>query len=301
MTLIEEIQQEAVDSKTDLGALLRKCKLLAARLGSKPLEDWLIWESNGYPDDVEVPGYRIWSLELKGHFCGPFGSAIHHAPIPWVCVPEELRDAFQTYRCRQSIASIQDLVQKAEGGTLQVHTGDLAVALGTNVYQNQNCIQAWAEFSVGNLIELLNAVRNRILDFAIAIWKEAPNAGEVQKADGGIETARVTQIFNTTVYGGAANIVGSADNSSVSFSVSENDLESLEKVLRDAGVSERDLEELRSALAADSPPERGAGFGSRVSDWIAGMMRKAAQGSWKVGLSVAGNLLAKAISRYYGL
>jgi len=65
MTLIEEIQREAVDSKSDLGMLLRKCKLLAARLGSKPLEDWLLWESNGYPGDVQVPDYRIWPLELK--------------------------------------------------------------------------------------------------------------------------------------------------------------------------------------------------------------------------------------------
>jgi hypothetical protein len=24
------------------------------------LEDWLVWESNGYPDNVEVPEYRVW-------------------------------------------------------------------------------------------------------------------------------------------------------------------------------------------------------------------------------------------------
>jgi len=56
MTLMDQIQQEAVDSKSDLGALLRKCKVLAARLGSRPLEDWLVRESDGYPQDTEVPG-----------------------------------------------------------------------------------------------------------------------------------------------------------------------------------------------------------------------------------------------------
>jgi len=74
--LLEEIQNAAVDAQSDLGTLLRKCKLLAARLGSKPLEDWLVWESNGYPDDVRVPDYRVWSLEIKGHFLGPFGSGL---------------------------------------------------------------------------------------------------------------------------------------------------------------------------------------------------------------------------------
>lgn len=302
MTLIEEIQKEAVDSKSDLGALLRKCKLLAARLGSRPLEDWLLWESNGYPDGVDVPSYRIWPLELKGYFAGSFGSGIRNAPIPWVCLPEKVRDAYQNYRCRQSIASIEEILKKTDKGTLHVSTGDLAVALGTDVYQYQNCIQAWAEFSVSNLIELLNTVRNRILDFALAVWKEAPTAGEGSgRISHDIEPARVTQIFNTTVYGGAANLVGSATNSPVSFTVTQNDFASLEKVLRDKGVQDKDVEELRAAITTDERPQKSRGFGPHVSSWIANMMKKAAEGSWAIGLKAAGNLLAQAISKYYGL
>jgi len=82
MSLLEEIQREAVDSNSDLGALLRKCKLLAARLGSQALEDWLIWESNGYPNNISVPDYRTWTLKIKGHFSGPFGSGLRNADIP---------------------------------------------------------------------------------------------------------------------------------------------------------------------------------------------------------------------------
>lgn len=64
MTVLEEIQNEAVDSKSDLGALLRKCKVLAARLGSKQLQDWLIWESNGYPACPFGSGARMPPLLL---------------------------------------------------------------------------------------------------------------------------------------------------------------------------------------------------------------------------------------------
>jgi AbiTii len=39
VTLLEEIQNSAVDAQIDLATLLRKCKLLAARLGNQPLED----------------------------------------------------------------------------------------------------------------------------------------------------------------------------------------------------------------------------------------------------------------------
>lgn len=174
MTLLEEIQNDAIDASSDLGTLLRKCKLLAARLGSQPLEDWLLWESNGYPGDVDVPGYRIWPLEVKGHFVGPFGSETRNAPIPNACLPKEVRKLYERYECRQSIASIEALLESSKKGIVQASTGDLAFALSTNVIQDQNCVQAWAEFSNGRLVELVNSVRNRLLDFVLAVWKEHP-------------------------------------------------------------------------------------------------------------------------------
>ncbi len=305
MTLIEEIQREAVDSKSDLGALLRKCKLFAARLGSSPLEDWLLWESSGYSDDDNVPNYRIFPVELKGHFAGPFGSGMKNAPIPIMCLPEKARDSYKNFRCRQSIVSIEETLKQAKEkgyGRLHLSTGDLAVLLGGDVYSGQNCIQAWAEVGGGSLIEILNTVRNRILDFALAVWKEDPTAGEGNdSASRNIEPSRVTQIFNTTVYGGAANLVGSATNSPVSFTVSQNDFDSLEKALRDNGVQDNDVEELRKAVATDERPQKAGGFGPQVSSWIANMTKKAADGSWTIGLQVAGNLLYQAISKYYGL
>jgi hypothetical protein len=302
MSLLEDIQKEAVDSKSDLGALLRKCKVLAARLGSQPLEDWLLWESNGYPDDIAVPDYRIWPLTLKGHFSGPFSSGMRNAPIPMICLPANVKDKYQKYKCQQSIASIEQMIKSDHNATLYVPTGDLAVVLGTNVYKGQNCLQAWAEFGAGNLLELLNAVRNRILDFSLAIWKENSNAGETSPQSGNnIEPARVSQIFNTTVYGGTATLVGIAKDSPITVSVVTNDFSSLEHALSQNGVSENDIKDLHAALETDDRPQLKGRFGPKVSDWISGMIIKAAEGGWSLTVGAAGNLLADAISRYYGL
>lgn len=246
MTLLEDIQNSAIDVNSDLGTLLRKCKLLAARLGSKPLEDWLLWESNGYPDNIEVPDYRIWPLEVKGHFAGPFGSGLQNAPIPLALLPEKVQGRYQRYECRQSIASIEAILAKDDGGTVQVSTGDRSLVLGQKVYQHQNCIQAWAEFSTNQLVELVNAVRNRLLDFALAVWKEQPEAGESGvKLSNALNSSKVTQIFNTTVYGGAANLFGSASHSTIEFNIKVNDFASLERVLRENGVGDEDVRELK--------------------------------------------------------
>jgi AbiTii len=301
MTLLEDIQTSAIDSKSDLAALLRKCKLLAARLGSQPLEAWVLWESNGYPDGVSVPDYRVWSLEVKGYFVGPFGASLQGAPIPHAYLPEKSRKHFKRYEHRQSIAGIESLLTKGNGGIIHLSAGDLALAIGRTVYPQYNCLQAWAEFGENHFVELLNAVRNRILDLAVAVWKESPQAGESgHETTAKIEAKRVTQIFNTTVYGGPANLVGTANASVIEFNINAKDFSSLEAVLRGHGVPEPDLTDLRGALQSEeSKPEQG--FGPKVSSWIGKMVGKAADGTWNIGLEAAGNLLAQVISKYYGL
>ena len=300
MSLLEDIQNAAIDASNDLGTLLRKCKLLAARLGSQQLEDWLIWESNGYPEDVPVPGYRVWPLEVKGHFVGPYGYSLQHKTIPLGLLPKDVRKSYNKYEFRSSIAVIESILEKDDSGMISVNTNGLALPLD-DVYKYMNCLECWGEFSVTNLVELLNTVRHRVLDFSLAVWKEHPNAGEMNSnAPESPSSDKITQIFNMTVHGGTANLVGTANNSSVTFNVVSNDFESVRRALQNDGVSEQDITELKRALAADKPPQSPEQFGPKVSAWIARMMKKAAEGTWGIGIATAGNLLAKIISEYYG-
>lgn len=305
MTLLDEIQTATVDANSDLGTILRKCKLLAARLDNEPFKEWLTWEANGYPDGAVVPDYRVWSLQLKGHFSGWGGSGIQNAPIPLALVPKKARESYERYQCRQSVASIEALVGKSkkDGGTMKIDTGDLALVLGQKVYQGQNCVMAWGECAEGRLIEILNSVRNRLLDFTLAIQREAPGVGgSGQDGSGGIKPEKMAQIFNTIVYGGSANLVGTAIDSTMTFNISAKDFQSLERVLEQAGVQTTDLTDLKGALESEDTKNPNEGFGPKVSGWIAKMIqKKTANGSWQIGLGVGGNLSARAISKYYGI
>jgi hypothetical protein len=299
MSILEEIQSSAVDGRSDLGALLRKCKVLAARLRSRPLEDWLLWESNGYPLEVNVPDYRSWPMQLKGHFFGPFNSELRNAPIPSLCVPERFRSQFETFECKQSVSAIESSL-KSETTLYHVSTGNLAPLLGTKVYQGQNCIQAWGEFSSTNLVEVLNSVRNRILDFALAMWKEAPEAGEAgpQKLSP-IEPNSVTQIFQTTVYGGTATLVGAAADSSFTNNTT-GDFSGLQLLLKDAGLPEHEINELKQAIDADGEPKSSGQLGPKVSTWLSGVVKKAAEGLLQSSVTTVGKIAIDALSKYYG-
>ena len=82
MALLDDIQAAVLEEGTDLGPILLKVRLLAARLGSQPLADWVKHESEGYPPDSPLPDYRIIPVSYTGTFSGPFGSGIKNAPIP---------------------------------------------------------------------------------------------------------------------------------------------------------------------------------------------------------------------------
>ena len=304
MTLLEDIQHSAIDGKSDLAELLRKCKLLAARLRSKPLEDWLIWESNGYPDNVTVPEYRIWPLETFGNFSGPGG--VQTLPVHLTGLTlfsDDVKQQYDRYQCRESVATIESILNSnGLSKNVQINTAHVALEIGTKLYEDYNCVQAWAEYHPSRLVELLNSVRNRVLDFSLAVWKEAPNAGELgSNAASNPEPQRVTQIFNTLVYGGSANLVGTATKSPITFNIEPKHFSTLEQILAENGVSSDDITELKDALDYDPMPSTSESFGPKVSSWICKMIGKAAEGSWNIGVGTAGNLLAQVIAKYYGL
>jgi hypothetical protein len=58
-SLLDAIEEGALDPKSDLPALLRKCIALGGRSGSSELRAWARQELNGYGEDDAVPKYRV--------------------------------------------------------------------------------------------------------------------------------------------------------------------------------------------------------------------------------------------------
>lgn len=301
MGLLEEIQNEAVDSKSDLGQLLRKCKVLASRLDNKPLEQWLISESDGYPEKVELPPYRRWPMAIRGHFSGAFGRGVRNAVVPMICLPDWAQKRFGHYSCRASVAVLEAGLGKSESGFLTMSLANLAPLLNEKVFEGMGCLSAWGEFDEHRYVQVLDAVRNRVLDFALALRKESPEAGEIGGGARQPSDERVTQIFNTTIHGGAASVVGSANHSTINVQVNAGDWKSLEKHLGEHGVSKIDLAELKRVLKDEPELAKGGKFGDKVAGWFAKMVGKAATGAWNVSVSVASTVLTQALLRYYGM
>lgn len=295
MSLLAEIQAAATDPAFRLSDLLRRCRILASRLGHEPFKQWVGHELNGYPDDAVVPIYRgpFWG-QLKADVRGVGGGGANNVMVPTTNIPAEVRDEVLTMTFSQSVGMLEGLITDAqrEGESFVSRPYSAELAAATPVWRDHQTMAMRLEVPVASVIGVLDAVRTRALEFTLEIEAENPLAGEAAPGSAPpVPIGRADVIFNTTIYGGQ-NAVGPG----ATVNVAQGDLGSLMAYLESIGVSAEDRQELDAALAAD----RGT-LGSRVKGWLGEMTMKAVASGGRISESAAGGLIAVAVARFLGL
>lgn len=302
MSLLQDIQVSAIDETKSLSEILRKCKLLAVRINSVELENWLIWEANGYPNEVELPSYRKVPMAIKGNFINIRGDTLSNHNIPIEQLDKNYRENYRYRNCRESISAIEQMMGQGPERTITISAGPLSLALNNKIFEDTSCLSAWCEISAVQLAEITNSVRNRVLDFSLALWKQFPEAGEVEmkKESNKIEPTQVHQIFNTTINGGNTQLIGHAASSNFTNSTVIGDLGSVRKSLEELKVPSVEIQELEQILTVEPALTPNGGYGPKLASWYGKLMQKAADGTWEVAVGTAGGLLAEIIKAYFG-
>jgi hypothetical protein len=306
MSLIEEIQAGAISETGDVSALLRKCKLLAARLDNREFAEWVDRELGGYPSDLDLPQYRLVQTLSYGNFVGPYGMQASRQQIPLSLLPENLRATYRQARLDQAISAYQSFVDDdpvgRKGSLHSPWPAEMALHYGSKLMNDMQCVAAWREIPFSAIHILLNAVRTAILGFAIDIQREAPDAGESPVgAPRPIPEERVTQIFNTNIAGSVGNIAngGSAFHQTATVGVQVADWDGLSRYLQSLGIPEQASPELKNEL--ESVRAAGAESGRlRGREIIGRLVAKAASCSSGVAVELAATGIAKAIAGYLG-
>lgn len=272
MSLLREIQDAAIDSNTELAVLLRKCKVLAARLGSPEFKQWVENELSGYENIDILPEYRIMKVNSKGHFSGPFQSGLRNADIPLSCLEKDFHKNLSHSYMAQPVAALESLIRDTKGGTLQEPWNpDLVAYVGQNIYQGMNCMQAWKVIPVAGIVAALDAVRNRILNFVLEIEAESPDAGEAPVNSSPVPQEKVNQIFNTYITGTVQNVATGSSNVSqhaVQNSMNEKLFRDLLNALHKSDGDKRIILELSSAVEEMQASQGNKGFRAHYQSFI---------------------------------
>ncbi|NDV28580.1 hypothetical protein [Desulfovibrio sp. JC010] len=305
MTLLYEIQESIVQNDANLGPILLKLRFLASRLGSNDLADWINYESEGYPKNVEVPPYRTTDLTYRGTFSGPFGSGIQNAQIAPYIIEKYAGESWVKYSIRESIATIDDLAKQSKegGGSLRIDASDLILLMQNKIYEGYACNEIIASISCSALSNIQQAVKNKILELTIELEKSVPESVNITfgaRSNKDVDSNKVTHISQQIIYGDVTNAV-SGTNSSLTNNLPEGDIQALIDHFRHAGINTKDATELAGIMQNDTPESTEEPLGTRTKQWLTSNLDKAAKGAWKIGFTAANSLITEAALKYYGL
>lgn len=299
MRLLVELRDLVTDPSARLSDILRKAKVLAVTLQQEDIKAWVTHELNGYPAGVDLPSYRCLNSPPLGTFSG-VASQVSNFLLPVSQMPEFIQVWARELRMPSSVAEIEALAH-GHSNTLRHPWPVEAVQLmrETIVMPGFVLAEAYQPISKAQLEGILDAVRNRLLDFLLAIQELRPDVVDSDEALQAIPRERISDVFHITVHGGQPVIAAGHSLTQQVIQVTPGSLPELVKVFRDLGVDEPDLKELQSAIIEDGDPPKGQP-GNRVKTWMSKMMTKAFDGTWKVAISVAAEVIKKSIFAYYG-
>ncbi|GAA6152158.1 hypothetical protein [Pseudoteredinibacter isoporae] len=306
MSLLQQIQESVVQDDADLSSILLKLRLLSARLGSNALEAWVRHESEGYPADIAVPSYRHVGVTYTGSFSGSFGAAIKNAQIPPYLIELHAGERWVNHEIRESVAAIGEMVRKntTEGGSFGIDASNLILLLQGKIYEDYSCVDVRGSISSTSLYEIQQSVRSRILELTIELERSVPGASHVAfgaKEPEKKDAEKVQQISQQIIYGDVTTAVANGAGSLVSVAVNERDCDSFVKHLVEAGIPEASAIELAEIIASEEPLGAEEPFGAKATKWLVSNLKKAAEGTWNIGVSMATKVLTEAAMKYYGL
>lgn len=287
-TLLRQIQTEVAEADSDLGAVLRKCKILAARLNSKEFGQWISWELEGYPGDQSIPDYRKLNAQYFANFMNAGWNAPKQ-PFLWPALGKGVYEKLNPVEFREGIAKVQAL---SRGGV--VPRPELGLLVQGKMFPDLNCVGAWMEIGGNEFQQLLSAVRIRVLDFVLEIEAANPDAGEAAPDTQPVPPEKLQPIIQNIFH----STVGSVAQNSQHFTqtaqlgLSDEDLAKLVGELRahiaelslapdDARRVETQLKTIDAQIADEPNPvivrEAGRSIRSITEQAIAAMVATAAQ------------------------
>jgi len=288
MDLLEQIQSEAAGSNTDLSSLLRKCRVLAQRVGSEELKSWTLDELEGYSNEELVPAYRVFDgVILTGNYSTKYAPKLKNVQFPRSSMPADLAEKVFNVPFSQGVSQLQALAAK-EDLALAVSQEALKSIKHPQVANHLILVEATRHIDTTFISGILDTIRTRVLNFSLELDSYA---GESGKPLAELEKEGVSQIFNTQVTGNVQNIAVGHDNTILAAHVEAGDKNSLIAALKELALEEDNILEI-----TDVAENEGA-----MSEKVKSVIGKAAKASGSSVNKIATTVIGKAVAAYFGV
>lgn len=291
-SIVLQLQELAVDPNSNIEELLNKALLVARKLKIKKFRKWCENELEGY-DKENIPDYRVIKGQLK--VFNPY-----HGLQPFI-IPDTLDRLVTTIKIKQSVGEINNLLSQ-EGNSFENVISNEAKSKLMSMQKGFTQLEPRVIFERSQLLSISSKLRNIILNWSLQLEEDGILGEGMKFSEKEKKAAMSVNNFNIqNMQGVVGTISGGTVNQNNQMNITEYDFDSLAKYLMENKVGYTDIQKLEAAIKADPKPKNSKKLGVNVSEWIANMMGKAANGSWEIGIATAGTLLAESISKFYGI
>lgn len=166
MTKIESFIERVQDENILVSNLLREAKLLAAELDQTDFLRWLKFELEGYRNGNNYPEYRTLTGSMKAW--NPY-----YGWMPVLHKSSEVEKQLTTRSANQSIREIEVLLSNKSDTFEMPYSSSVANQILEGGYQTKVSMF----ISRSSLARILDAVRNRLLDWAVELQKKGCTEG----------------------------------------------------------------------------------------------------------------------------
>lgn len=211
------IIKELANSSIDTSTALKRAKVLLSELGEESLEKWVDYELTGYPDNTDVPKYRIVSGNIVGTYL--VGNLkCENVSIPLGNMDEEHKRILLDSSFRESAAALQSLASSSEKNHSQLGTIIPADFYSYISHCNDNrigIVSAKVIFGHQNIDNIIASIENRLLDIFLILEKEFGLLDELDLDIGEKtqdEIGTITQQINYIIYNDNSIKMGDGNN-----------------------------------------------------------------------------------------
>lgn len=182
--ILEQLADDAAHGQVPVTQLLRRAKLISKRRGGT-FEPWIEHELTGYPNELEIPRYRVLPGVPQGHW------AMHGWRNLRLGNEERMNAAYSIIFFNQSITEAESHATDNDGEGVRLSLPEFLELAVTN--HNPGLDKACVFVGRGKFKDLVDAVRNRVMEWALEL--EGEDVAETKRESEAPEAASTT-IYN---------------------------------------------------------------------------------------------------------
>lgn len=168
MSLVQELQRDAIGSTVSTSELLRKALIVARKLGVREFSEWIEHELKGYTDLATLPEYR----NLRGEV---MAQNPVRGLIPVHISPQALADVICKHPIFQPLAEVESLTTSAQQNPHSVLSMAFSADQMAVIYNNLQTNMQYPLVlitSASHMESVVQAVRNAILEWSLKLEED---------------------------------------------------------------------------------------------------------------------------------